>query len=172
LAAEPLQLVPPEYKEKGVYAATCQVTRPNPMAKSNAWINLRDEASKAIPDQVYEGIILNRTGHLKEGFSSNFYAIRNDALYTEDCDILHGIARRIVLMIAPEIIPLHLSPIHIDQLAHIEEAFLTSSSRGIVPIIQIDNIRIGAGEPGKVTRALSTAYDHWVQGHLEPLHPD
>jgi branched-chain amino acid aminotransferase len=169
LAAEPLQLVPPEYKKQGVRAATCKVTRPNPKAKSNAWVNLRNDASKGISEHVYEGIILSEEGHLKEGFSSNFFVIIGGHLYTEDQDILHGIARRVVLAVASDIMPLHFEPIHVDQLSQIEEAFLTSSSRGIVPIIQIDEHPIATGKPGPLTRQLSAAYDAWVEDHLEPI---
>ena len=167
LAAEPLRLVPPGFKKQGVRLATCEVTRPNPKAKSNAWVNLRNEASKGIPEHFYEGIILSEKGHLKEGFSSNTYVIIGGRLYTEDQDILHGIARRVVLTVAPEITPLHFEPIHVDQLSQIEEAFLTSSSRGIVPIIQINEQPIAAGRPGPLTQQLSTAYDAWVEEHLE-----
>jgi branched-chain amino acid aminotransferase len=169
LAAEPLQMVPPEFKQQGVIAATCKITRPNPKAKSNAWVNLRDEAVKGITKQAYEGIILNEDGYLMEGFSSNFYAILGSELHTADHDILHGIARRVVLAVAPNIIPIEFHPIHIDQLPQIEEAFLTSSSRGIVPIVQIDELQIADGMPSERTQQLSIAYDRWVDSHVEPI---
>jgi branched-subunit amino acid aminotransferase/4-amino-4-deoxychorismate lyase len=54
----------------------------------------------------------------------------------------------------------------------IDEAFLSSSSRGIVPIVQIDDVRIGDGMPGRLTAQLSMAYDRWVQANLEPICPD
>jgi branched-subunit amino acid aminotransferase/4-amino-4-deoxychorismate lyase len=56
-----------------------------------------------------------------------------------------------------------------DKLKQIEEAFLTSSSRGVVPIIQINEQSIAAGRPGPLTQQLSTAYDAWVEEHLEPI---
>jgi len=169
LAAEPLKMIPPEFKNRGVLAATCKVTRPNPKAKSNAWVNLRNEAAKGISQSAYEGIIVNEDGFLMEGFSSNFYAILEGILYTAGHDILHGVARRIALIVAPEVIPVHFQPIHIDQLTKIEEAFLTSSSRGIVPIVKIDDVRIADGLPGASIRQLSKAYDHWVEEHVEPI---
>lgn len=169
LAVEPLQLIPPEFKNQGVLAATCKVTRPNPKAKSNAWVNLRDEAAKEISQQAYEGIIVNNDGFLMEGFSSNFYAIQEGTLYTAGQEVLHGVARRVVLIVAPEVIPVNFQPIHINQLTQIEEAFLTSSSRGIVPIVKIDDLRIADGFPGASTRQLNKAYDRWVEEHVEPI---
>jgi branched-chain amino acid aminotransferase len=169
LAVEPLPQVPPEYKRQGVIVATCEITRPNPKAKSNAWISLRNEAVKCISEQAYEGIILNKDGYLMEGFSSNFFAILEGRLHTAKKGILHGIARRVVLEVASGRIPLALKPIHIDQLQQIEEAFLTSSSRGIVPIVRINELTIADGKPGEKTRQLSAAYDQWVSEHMQPI---
>jgi branched-chain amino acid aminotransferase len=169
LAAEPLQQVSPEHIRQGVIVATYEITRPNPKAKSNTWISLRNEAVKCISEHAYEGIILNSDGYLMEGFSSNFYAILEGRLHTAEEEILHGIARRVVLEIASRRIPLTLKPIHIDQLQKIEEAFLTSSSRGILPIVRINDLTIADGKPGMKTRQLSAAYDQWVGEHIQPL---
>jgi branched-chain amino acid aminotransferase len=169
LAAEPLQQVSATYRRHGVAVETCKITRPNPKAKSNAWVNLRNEAVKSISEQTYEGIILNKDAYLMEGFSSNFYAILESKLHTAEEEILHGIARRIILEIAPGRIPLSFKPIHIDQLQQIEEAFLTSSSRGIVPIVRINDFTIGDGKPGERTHQLSAAYKQWVGKHMQPI---
>jgi branched-chain amino acid aminotransferase len=169
LAAEPLKPVPPELRQKGVMVATCAVTRPNPGAKSNTWVGLRNQAIKRISDQAYEGIILSQEGWLMEGFGSNFYAILEGKLFTADQNILHGIARRIVMEIAPGFIEIQLSPIHQDQLPLLAEAFLTSSSRGIVPITQVDQTIIADGFPGDLTRTLSAAYDQWVDENMQPI---
>lgn len=169
LATEPLTLISPEMKKAGVRVATCTVTRPNPKAKSNAWVNLRNRAAKGIPANAYEGIILSDSGYLVEGFSSNFYAIIQGTLFTAEQEILHGIARQVVLTIAPELITLQFQPIHADQIGQIDEAFMTSSSRGIVPIVQIDELQIANGAPGGSTQQLSARYDAWVEDHIEPL---
>ena len=115
--------------------ATCEIERPNPKAKSNAWVSLRNEATRCISKEAYEGIILNQDGYLMEGFQSNFYAIVGETLFTADSGILHGIARRIVMEITPALIGIQFSPIHRDQVLQIHEAFLTSSSWGIVPVV-------------------------------------
>ena len=169
MAAEPLQLVPAELKRGGVKVSTCGIIRPNPKAKSNVWVRLRDEAIQCFSENTYEGIILNDQGYLLEGFSSNFYTIHEDVLRTAHEGILHGIARQIVLKIAPDILPVRLEPTHQDQLTEISEAFLTSSSRGIIPIVQIDDLEVGNGAPGLRTRKLSEAYDRWVEQHVEPI---
>lgn len=169
LAAEPLQHVPTALKEGGVKVSTCEIIRPNPKAKSNAWVGLRDDAIRCLSENTYEGIILNDDGFLMEGFGSNIYTIHENTLMTANEGILHGIARQIVLTIAPDLLPVQLEPIHKDQLSMISEAFLTSSSRGIVPIVEIDDLEVGNGEPGPKTRLLSETYDRWVEENLEPI---
>jgi branched-subunit amino acid aminotransferase/4-amino-4-deoxychorismate lyase len=50
-----------------------------------------------------------------------------------------------------------------------EEAFITSSSRGIIPVVAIDGATIGSGKPGAKTLALRERYGAWVKAHLEDL---
>ncbi len=169
MAVEPLEPVPTELKRGGVKVSTCEIIRPNPKAKSNVWASLRHEAIQCFSEHTYEGIILNDQGYLLEGFSSNIYTIHENVLKTANEGILHGIARQILLKIAADILSIRLEPTHKDQLAEISEAFLTSSSRGIIPIVQIDDLEVGNGEPGPNTRKLSEAYDRWVEQHLEPI---
>ena len=83
-----------------------------------------------------------------------------------------GIARAIVLDIAPEVLPISLETVHKKELSQLQETFLTSSSRGIVPIIQIDDVTIGTGVPGETTNHLREVYERWVETHLEPILPD
>ena len=58
-----------------------------------------------------------------------------------------------------------------EQVSALSEAFLTSSSRGIVPIICIDDITVGEGHPGSVTKRLSNAYAHYIEDHAEVIQP-
>jgi branched-subunit amino acid aminotransferase/4-amino-4-deoxychorismate lyase len=51
----------------------------------------------------------------------------------------------------------------------VSEAFLTSSSRGIVPIVQIDGVTVGQGRPGPITKQLSAAYEAYVVKKAENI---
>jgi branched-subunit amino acid aminotransferase/4-amino-4-deoxychorismate lyase len=83
--------------------------------------------------------------------------------------ILPGISRLIVLEIAPPILAVNERPIHTIEIGQVSEAFLTSSSRGIVPVVEIDGITLGAGIPGPMTLKLREAYQAWVADHLQEL---
>ena len=169
LAAEPLKGVPAEILTKGAEVATLCITRPNPRAKSNAWIGLRTEAAKSLPEHIYEGIVCNSRDELLEGFSSNFYAIKDEKLWTAGDHVLFGITRKIILDVAHDLLPFHLHPVTIEDLPSMQEAFFTSSSRGVVPIVNIDGFVIGEGKPGPYTLEFTRRYNSWVQENSEPI---
>ncbi len=170
LSLEPFAGVPPAVKTDGVYVATAAITRHNPRSKTNEWMARRETALKTLPPAAYEGIIVDDHQHLLEGFGSNFYAIQSDVLYTADesC-VLNGISRKIALQMIRDILPLKLLPISARDIPTLNEAFLTSSSRGVIPIVQIDTYTIGTGRPGPLTQQIAKHYDAWVEAHLEPI---
>jgi branched-chain amino acid aminotransferase len=169
LALEPLQFFTEKLNKDGVAVATIFLPRPNPRVKSNEWVKVRSEALQQLSSDVYEGIRLSEDDFLTEGFSSNFYAIDKGALRTSKEDVLRGIARHIVMRVAPEILPVEFAPVAKKEIADLDEAFLTSISRGVIPILRIDDKQIGDGKSGLRTQAIAKRYDAWVQAHLEPI---
>jgi branched-subunit amino acid aminotransferase/4-amino-4-deoxychorismate lyase len=57
----------------------------------------------------------------------------------------------------------------LEHFAAVSEAFITSSSRGIVPVVRIDNVTIGQGRPGPITKELMTAYESYVIENAERI---
>ena len=91
-------------------------------------------------------------------------------MHTAGEDILFGITRSVVLDLAREAdVPVEERKIHVDTVPALKEAFLTSSSRGVVPIVQIDDHRIGDGEPGDITRTLMHRYAAHIDDVTEPI---
>ena len=169
VAVEPLTGVPEETRLRGVPVATHLITRPNPKAKTNLWENLRADAREDLPSEVFEGVVRTKQGVLLEGFSSNIYAIKNGVLRTSSERILLGIARKIVLTVIEGFLRIDTRAVSVDEIESLEESFLSSSSRGVVPIIMIDGVTIGDGSPGPLTREIISRYDTWVASHLEPI---
>jgi branched-subunit amino acid aminotransferase/4-amino-4-deoxychorismate lyase len=56
-----------------------------------------------------------------------------------------------------------------EQIQVLDEAFLTSSSRGIVPIVEIDDLTVGEGIPGLITKRLTKAYEEYVLQAAEKI---
>jgi branched-subunit amino acid aminotransferase/4-amino-4-deoxychorismate lyase len=71
--------------------------------------------------------------------------------------VLAGITRHHVLTLPQSPYPVTEGTVTLDDLAQAKEAFLTSTTKRIIPVVQIDDIVIGTGKPGPVTQALLDA---------------
>lgn len=141
--------------------------RHNPAAKTNDWVQNRSQF--ILPTGIYEGLLVSHAGEILEGFSSNFYAVLDGELRTAGEGVLPGIAQQIVFAVAPGILILRKDAVKLTDVPHLSEAFITSSSRGVVPVVEIDQTKIGDGKPGSQTLAIRQAYNAWVKQHLEEL---
>lgn len=170
LSVEPFKPPAPEVYAAGVRCVTvADAARHNPAAKTTGWLQDRSAVEKALPPGIYTGLLLSRTGDILEGLSSNFYAILHGELRSAGKDVLAGIAQQIVYAVAPEVVPVRQEAVNVIDIPRFEEAFVTSSSRGIIPVVAIDGITIGSGKPGAKTLALRQRYLAWVETHLEEL---
>jgi branched-chain amino acid aminotransferase len=91
-------------------------------------------------------------------------------LYTAQKDILLGVTRTMVIHAARgRGVEVKYRALKLNQLPNVKEAFITSSSRGIVPVIQIDDVMVGRGKVGPVTRQLMSAYERDILKNSEPI---
>jgi branched-chain amino acid aminotransferase len=170
ITIEPFKPLAPEIFEKGVRAITApNSARQNAAAKTTSWMHARQAYTQAQPEGIYETFLCDEEGHILEGLNSNFYAVLEGELRTAKENILLGISRQIVMEVAPPILAVNETPIHVIEIGQLSEAFLTSSSRGIVPVVEIDGVTIGAGYPGPMVADLRKAYQAWVDQHLQEL---
>lgn len=102
----------------------------------------------------------------------NKSAVRNDtaSLITAQRGILLGVTRHVALRLARgEGLEIEYRPPRLDE--DFDEAFLTSSSRGVAPIVMIDGQPVGQGKPGAWTKRLSLAYQAYVREGGEEIVP-
>jgi branched-chain amino acid aminotransferase len=179
VAIEPLTLLSRDVYKRGVRAATTEMYRDTPRLKSTAFLSVSDAERKHIAQEGIFEALLVKDGDILEGMTSNFFYVqaarpeagaRGVVLCTAQEGILLGITRQIVIEVAQNNrLEVKYQPLKRDQLAAAQEAFITSSSRGIVPVIQIDDIVIGQGVPGPVTKKLSAVYDVYVTKKAEKI---
>lgn len=160
---------PPEVYELGVRVGLAEGQRESPLAKSSRFIEWRKAIQAAQSPDVYEIVLYDHDGYISEGVSSNFYAVIDGRLRTAGEGMLEGIARSILLDIASEVLPVELRRIHVSEIAHASETLLTSASRGVVPVVQVGDMKLDGGKPGPVAKALSLHYDARVGAELEPI---
>jgi branched-chain amino acid aminotransferase len=170
LTIEPYTAPSSQLIETGVRVITvANSARHNAAAKTSDWLHDREALERSLPAGVYTALLCDEDGFLLEGISSNFYALLDGEMRTAGAGVLQGIAQQIVFEIAPALLPVRKDAVHRRDLPRLDEAFITSSSRGIIPIVQIDEYVLSGGSPGAMSRQLRAAYDEWANAHLEDL---
>jgi branched-chain amino acid aminotransferase len=159
LSVEPFEALPDLLYRDGVACATVPVRRERPEAKDTRFISEATKAHTALPAGTHEGLLRADDGGLLEGLSSNFFALRNGTLQTEGTQALAGVTRSLVLELAQARVPVSLEAVHVAELPEVSECFLTSVSRGILPVVKIDGRSIGPGTPGPFTHQLAVDLD-------------
>lgn len=153
---------PADVFERGVKVALVPIVRNhpgtvNPLIKSNSLLNNALAMQEAIRRGGFEGIMRNYKGELAECTQSNLFIVKNGAALTPpvDAGLLPGITREYLFEVgAGAGIPVREQVLHDADLFGADEAFLTSTTREVVPIVQVDDRAIGSGKPGPVTLAL------------------
>jgi branched-chain amino acid aminotransferase len=160
----PLVPLPPQVYSDGARCVTIRgVQRDNPHAKSTGFIAAAARQKGALPAGVEEALLLADDGSILEGLSSNFFAISNGILKTEDARVLRGVTRAVVLEVAESLLPVRLQAVRTAELAAVGECFLTSVSREILPVVEIDGSRVADGRPGPTTRTLMRRFAALVE---------
>ncbi|MGH2545055.1 MAG: aminotransferase class IV, partial [Ardenticatenaceae bacterium] len=170
ITVEPLATPPPEAYQAGVAVLTREMHRDNPLAKNNTFLENTRDLRALIAGRINEVLMVERDGRILEGLSSNFFGVREGSLYTDREGVLPGLTRSLVLDEARRAgIPVRLEAPSLRAMDTLEEAFLSSSGRAVLPVVEIDGQPIGAGRPGPITRLLQERYARRVEEELEWL---
>ena len=164
---QPFEPLAKHIYEKGVRVITADLARNSPNIKDTGFISSSVDQRKLVGGDVFE-VLLAKNGKILEGMTSNFYGIRGNTLITAQRGILPGVTRRVVLRLArgDGMSVEYRAPTVGEKL---DEAFLTSSSRGVVPIVSIDGKPVGQGRPGDWTKTLSKAYQAYLKESSEAI---
>lgn len=106
--------------------------------------------------------------YIRESDRSNFFGITSDqVLITPGEKILAGITRKQVLQLAEKLqMEVEIREVERQEIATLQEAFITSSIKGVMPVVRIDEHTIGNGRPGPLTQRLSTAFQERVAAYV------
>jgi branched-chain amino acid aminotransferase len=117
-----------------------------------------------------EAILLDDHGHVCEGTGENIYIVCGGEIVTpgHHNSILDGITRRSVMQIASDlgyrVVERNIAR---AEMYLAEEVFMSGTAAELVPVVEIDDHKIGAGVPGEVTRLLQGAFDDAIHGRAE-----
>ena len=168
----PVKLPEPAQYQGGVEVATVGRSRAghgatvDPTVKSGNYLVSVLAVAEARRRGAYEAILCDGVGRITEGGSSNFFVIKGGRLQTPPLSVglLEGITRRTVIELCRG------SGLSVDEvplwpidLRSADEALLTSSVRGLLPVVRVDGQPIGDGKPGPITRRVMALYDAATQ---------
>jgi len=159
----PVRAVPTHLYSEGASLITADIPRFMPTVKSINYIPAILGQKQARKAGAVEALYCTREGVISECTTSNFFVVRGGKLITPDQDVLGGITRNVALELAADLGDVYLRPILRQELGEIDEAFITSTTKEIMPVVRIDDIRIGSGRPGPYTQRLAELFHSYTR---------
>jgi branched-chain amino acid aminotransferase len=166
---QPLQTLPPEVYQNGVRVDISRGSRDKPSLKQTAFITESSSERRRIQGETFE-ILLTHNGRILEGMTSNFFYVRGGELYTAGRGVLSGVTRQTLITIARQAgIRVRYKALSLPEIPEIDEAFITSSSRGVVPVAQIIDQPVGNGKVGKTTKQFMDLFERKISDIVESI---
>jgi branched-chain amino acid aminotransferase len=160
-----------EQRARGLDIAVSSVPRippqsVDPTVKNYHWLDLVAGLFEAYDRGCENVVLVDLEGNVAEGPGFNLFAVKDGRAVTPDRGVLEGITRQTALDLCAELgIPVDTAPLTVAALRGADEAFITSTAGGIMPVTRIDSEAVGEGRPGPLTGKLSERY--WEK-HADP----
>jgi len=170
-----LSLPPERHYSEGVRVCVVDTRRNHPRSldpaiKSSNLLNNILALREARARGAEESVLSNLEGFIAEGASTNVFVVKDGALLTPPLStgILGGITREVVLELAESLeIPRRETALELGDLVGADEAFLSSTTREVMPIRQVDEALIADGRPGPFTRRILKAFRAYAPAHCD-----
>ncbi len=169
LALSPFVAVPAEFLRDGVRVDLApQLHRTTPRIKTTDFVRVRKPMPLGTKER-YEHILLDDQRRVLECSSSNIAFVRDGAVLSAGDGVLEGITALVLRHVAASMGVRWIDErLPLSALDTVDEAFLSSSSRGIVPIVEVEADRIGDGRVGPITRRLTAGYYEFAEREAAP----
>lgn len=165
----PVKPYAPQIYQGGASLITVNYPRFMPTVKSLNYVTAIRGQRKARAAGAIEALYCDAAGVITECTTSNFFILRGDRLITPVEDVLHGITRAAVLEVAGDLFEIVERPILRAELAGADEAFITSTTKEVLPIVRIDDQSIGNGRPGARTQRLRQLFQEFATQEPSPI---
>jgi branched-chain amino acid aminotransferase len=162
VSIESFEPPPGELYSKGALCVTVDLHREQPRQKKTDFISAAAKAYAELPPGIHEGLLVGPDGAILEGLSSNVFFVLDETLRTEGDRALPGVTRSLVLEVGAEILPIRMEAVPLADVARASECFLSSVSRGILPVAQINSSPVGFGRPGERTKEMIGRFERLV----------
>lgn len=148
--AENLSFPSPEKYAEGIKLLTLEYVRPIADIKTTnytlpVWHSVHWKKLGA------EDVLYHWNGWVSESSRSNFFIVKDGVLHTPDQHILMGITRKHILQVADQVV---IRPISLEEVWDADEAFISSTTKVLLPVTQLDDRPVGSGKVGPVTMGI------------------
>jgi branched-chain amino acid aminotransferase len=147
--------------KKGIKLITYDFQRNNAGAKTTDYITmlkLQDQKERFGASEI----LYTNKGFVLEGATSNVFIFKNNTLITPKNNILAGITKKVVMKLAAKKFKVEERDIKISEIKKATGAFITSTTREILPVVKIDSTKIGSGRVDKNTSWLIQAFKNYT----------
>ena len=163
---EELHGVSRETIETGAKLLVLDHVRTFPRVKMTHYVN----AIKTLPERKAAGALETlyvQDGQVSECAQSNFFIVKNGVVITTNENALLGITQKLILeVLAPELaLKTEVRTLLFEEVLQAEEAFLTGSNKGVVPVVWVGEHTISDGHPGPITEKLRKAYNNYLKAY-------
>src|SRR3989339_15678 len=148
--------------EKGIKLITFEYQRNNPGAKTIDYITMLKLQDRKRKEKAFE-ILYESNGNILEGATSNFFLFMGDRLITPKNNVLIGITRNFIIKAAGKRFEVEERDVKTDEINRATEAFITSTTREILPVVKIDDVVVGNGRVGDNTKALMEIFKNYAE---------
>jgi branched-chain amino acid aminotransferase len=161
IMVKPVKVYPRSFYSEGVKVITFPGKREFPQAKTLNYVHAITALKRARREGAEEALYAHN-GVVSECMVCSFFAVKDRRIITAGKDVLDGITRRTVLELVKGKIPVDFRFVTISEIPSLDEALLTSSNHEVMPIVNIDETRVGDGKPGPVTREVMRLFDEYT----------
>ena len=166
MIVRPHRDIPDSLLHDGVSVVVASVLRNHPRTvdpsiKSNNLLNNVLAMQEAVRRQAHEAILLNHRGELAECSQSNLFAVRDGIVLTPplDAGLLEGVTRNFLFEVGAGIgVPVREAVLREADLEQVDELFITSTTREVIPVVRVGDQAIGSGHPGPIAARLLAGF--------------
>jgi branched-chain amino acid aminotransferase len=153
---------PASVYESGVRLLTIQHCREVPEAKTTNYITMLRNRPLAKAADAFDLLYLDGDV-VTEAASASFYIVKDRTIHAPANKVLWGTVGSFLLDLAARTHEIARGDVTLEEALDADEAYLTSTTRGVVPVVRLDDHTIGDGRPGPVTRELMKLFSEATQ---------
>jgi branched-chain amino acid aminotransferase len=160
---EPKHNYPQSYYENGISVITYDYVRPLALSKSLDYSIAIKSLGLSRKKGGVEAIYIDKKNKtVSEATTSNLFLIKNGKIFTSDTDVLNGVTRDLIIKLLKKTYPVKKQEIELSKLISADEVFITASNKEVMPVVVIDNRKVGKGKVGPITKDVISIFRNYV----------